>query len=84
MRKDLASAGLEYCVNGNQYRDFHMWRHLYNRTIWTSGESTKVIKDLARHEDIRTTMGYTHTTPKQLHAAVNKMAPLPILPAQKA
>ena len=78
MKRDLGEAGLLYKVERNQYRDFHQWRHLFITNAWSSGESPEVVRTLARHSDMNTTQGYSHTPNRQRHKAVNKMDELPL------
>jgi integrase len=63
------------------YADFHSLRHYFITSLERSGVSPKMAQTLARHSDIRLTLGvYTHVT---LHdqAAVIKALPGPTVPA---
>jgi integrase len=54
--------------------DFHSLRHLYISRIVRSGATPKVAQELARHCDVRLTLGrYSHTALHDLTAAVDAM-----------
>jgi integrase len=79
-RKDLESAGIPYVIDGPDgplFADFHALRHSYITLLERSGVGPKAAQTLARHGDIRLTLGrYTHTDQATLGAAVDKL-PLP-------
>ena len=80
LRKDLAAAGVPYCVqypDGPRYADFHALRHSFLTALAGSGVGVKELQELARHSTPNLTLGvYTHTRPEQLGAAVARL-PLP-------
>ncbi|MBP85270.1 MAG: hypothetical protein CMJ64_00910 [Planctomycetaceae bacterium] len=45
---------------------------------WRSDAKANVIKNLARHSDIRQTLGYSHTTEIDLRNAVDNIPELPL------
>jgi integrase len=76
---DLAAAGVSYSVPGPDgtplYADFHGLRHTYITYLANAGVSPKHAQELARHSDIRLTMGvYTHAQAGALAESVNRLA----------
>ena len=58
--------------------DIHSLRHTFLSRLGRSGASPKAMQRLARHTDIRLTIGrYTHASLLDLAGAVNRMPPLP-------
>jgi hypothetical protein len=57
----LQSDFLCYCNHDGLYADFHSMRHLLITSLERAGVSPKMAQTLARHSDIRLTLGvYTH------------------------
>lgn len=77
LRKDLAKAGVPYKVettDGPRYADFHALRHSYLSALSALGVAPKELQELARHSDVRLTLGiYTHTRIGALGASVAKL-----------
>jgi integrase len=75
--KDLKAVGIPYAVKGPDgplYADFHSLRHTYITLLTRTGVGPKEAQSLARHSDIRLTMGrYTHADKKKLAEAVGKL-----------
>ncbi|WP_172992148.1 tyrosine-type recombinase/integrase [Lacipirellula parvula] len=78
IKKDLAEAGLDYQNADGEFRDWHALRHTYVSRAWKSGAAAHVVKELARHADIRTTLSYSHNSREELRAAVDAVPQLPI------
>jgi integrase len=58
--------------------DFHCLRHTYLTRLSRSGASPKAMQELARHSDIRLTLGrYAHASLHDLGAAVRALPALP-------
>lgn len=58
-------------------KPWHCLRHSFCSELAAAGVPVPVIRELAGHEDINTTMGYVHTNKAQKHAAIarrSKMA----------
>jgi integrase len=66
---------LAYCNAAGRYADFHgATRHTYVSRIVQSGASPKVAQELARHSDVRLTLGrYAHAALHEVAAAVNDL-----------
>jgi integrase/recombinase XerC len=63
VRGDLKAAGIAQWAD----YDFHCLRHTYITTLILSGANAKAVQVLARHHDLRLTIGtYTHTTIEEL------------------
>jgi integrase len=64
---------LVYCDSAGRYADFHgATRHTYISRIVQGGATPKVAQELARHSDIRLTLGrYAHAALHDVAAAVN-------------
>lgn len=73
VKHDLKTAGIEYQNPAGEYRDLHALRHTYITRAWMSGAQPNVVQDLARHSDIRVTMGYSHTSGADLRRAVDSI-----------
>ncbi len=81
IRVDLASAGIEYEIDG-AFADFHALRHTFISNLARAGVMPNIAKELARHSTITLTMDYyTHTRLGDSAAAV---ANLPDLDGGKA
>ena len=60
IRKDLEAAGIPFCTKDGDV-DFHAaGRHSYITGLLRNGTSLVVARELARHSDVKMTMGYTH------------------------
>jgi integrase len=85
LKVDLEAAGIPYRVEGPEgplFNDFHGLRHACITSLEAAGVSVKTAQELARHSDIRLTLGrYTHKTLYDLGAAVAQLPP--IAPVQK-
>jgi integrase len=67
IRMDLKAAK----IAGWADYDFHCLRHTYITTLILSGANAKAVQVLARHHDLRLTVGtYTHTTIQELAHAL--------------
>jgi integrase len=77
LRVDLAAAGVPYCVegvNGKEFADFHALRHTFVSALAASGAGAKELQTLARHSDPRLTLGlYTHARSTELAKAVGRL-----------
>ena len=68
------------CDNAGLYADFHSFRHMYITSLERAGVRPKMAQTLARHSDIRLTLGvYTHIT---LHDQTAAVGALPGPPAE--
>jgi integrase len=72
------------CLNSDGERiDFHSLRHTYLTRLSRSGASPKAMQMLARHSDIRLTLGrYAHASLHDLGSAVNALPALPVAKPQ--
>lgn len=52
---------------------FHTLRHSFASLLVQKGVSLYVVKELLGHEDIKTTMVYSHLQPSNLREAINKL-----------
>jgi len=69
---------LTYCNDAGLYADFHSLRHLFITNLDRAGIRPKMAQTLARHSDIRLTLGvYTHVT---LHDQTTAIQALPAPP----
>ena len=74
---------LEYCNHDGLYADFHSNRHLFITSLERAGISPKMAQTLARHSDIRLTLGvYTHVGVHDQTAAIGAL-PNPRLASEK-
>lgn len=74
----LQSDFLCYANHAGLYADFHSLRHLFITNLERAGLSPKMAQTLARHSDIRLTLGvYTHV---QLHDQTAAIQSLPAPP----
>jgi len=73
-QRRLGSDFLCYCNHAGLYADFHSFRHLFITSLERAGISPKMAQTLARHSDIRLTLGvYTHVTVHDQTAAVGAL-----------
>ena len=71
---------LAYCDHAGLYADFHSCRHLFITSLERAGIRPKMAQSLARHSDIRLTLGvYTHV---ELHDQTAAIGSLPGPPEQ--
>lgn len=77
LRRDLAAAKVPYCIetiHGKRYADFHALRHSYLSALSAAGVGVKELQELARHGDVRLTLGiYTHARNESLGASVARL-----------
>lgn len=78
IKRDLTAAGISYTDDQGRYRDWHALRHSFVSRTWKSGACPNVIQRAARHQDLRTTMKYSHTTDDDLRDAAELTPRLPI------
>jgi len=66
LMRALANARLPHC-------GWHSFRHTYISELVRAGVSLPVVKELAGHKNIQTTMRYVHMTSKDLDAAAARL-----------
>ena len=65
---------LEYEDDNNRFADFHSNRHMFITNLERAGVSPRTAQTLARHSDIRLTMGiYTHIELSDQAAAIRTL-----------
>ena len=70
---------LKYCDGAGQYADFHSNRHTFITSLERAGVSPRTAQTLARHSDIRLTMGvYTHIGLQDQTAAIGSLPGPPV------
>jgi site-specific recombinase XerD len=70
----LKSDFLCYCNHDGLFADFHSMRHLFITSLERAGVSPKMAQTLARHSDIRLTLGvYTHVELPDCSAAIESL-----------
>ena len=70
---------LEYCNADGLYADFHSNRHLFITSLERVGISPKMAQTLARHSDVRLTLGvYTHVGVHDQTAAISSLPAPPV------
>ncbi|MFM9117384.1 MAG: tyrosine-type recombinase/integrase [Planctomycetota bacterium] len=70
----LQSDFLRYRNHAGLYADFHSCRHLFITSLERAGVRPKVAQMLARHSDIRLTLGvYAHAELTDQTAAINRL-----------
>lgn len=68
---------LKYKDSQNRFADFHANRHTFITNLSKANVSPKVAQELARHSDIRLTLGiYTHTNLEEKQRAVQSLPSL--------
>jgi integrase len=73
VKKDLERAGIEYKTKDG-IADFHAaGRHTYITELLRNGATLPEAKELARHSDVRMTMGYTHIGIEDQARALSKL-----------
>ncbi len=73
-RRRLGSDFLCYGNHEGLFADFHSFRHLFITSLERAGISPKMAQTLARHSDIRLTLGvYTHVTVHDQTAAIESL-----------
>jgi len=81
----LKSDFLCYCNHDSLYADFHGLRHLFITRLERAGVSPKMAQTLARHSDIRLTLGiYTHLEVNDQAAAICSLPAPPGRAAEEA
>jgi len=69
---------LRYCDGAGRFADFHSHRHTFITSLERAGISPKMAQTLARHSDIRLTMGiYTRVGLNDQTAAIRSLPPPP-------
>jgi hypothetical protein len=70
----LQSDFLCYCNHDGLFADFHSMRPLFITSLERAGVSPKMAQTLARHSDIRLTLGvYTHVEMQDRTAAIGAL-----------
>jgi integrase len=78
LKQRLKSDFLCYCNHDGLFADFHSMRHLFITSLERAGVSPKMAQTLARHSDIRLTLGvYTHVELPDCSAAIESLPPPP-------
>ena len=73
-RKRIRSDFLCYCNHDGLFADFHGLRHLFISSLERAGVTPKMAQTLARHSDIRLTLGvYTHVELDDQTAAIEAL-----------
>jgi len=71
---------LSYCDHEGRYADFHSNRHTFITSLSRNAVSPRMAQSLARHSDIRLTMGtYTHVEVDDQRAAIESLPAPPSL-----
>src|SRR3972149_10405562 len=71
----IKSDFLRYCNHDGLFADFHSMRHLFITSLDRAGVSVKMAQTLARHSDVRLTLGvYTHVELEDQTAAIGMLA----------
>jgi len=74
LKERLESDFLCYCNHDDLYADFHSLRHLFITNLERAGVTPKMAQTLARHSDIRLTLGvYTHVELHDQTAAIESL-----------
>ena len=74
LQQRLQSDFLSYQNHAGLYADFHSLRHLFVTSLARAGVSPKTTQELARHSDIRLTLGlYTHVALHDHSAAIESL-----------
>jgi len=88
MKRRTESDFLTYVNSDGEYADFHSNRHLFITSLERAGLSPKMAQTLARHSDIRLTLGvYTHVGVHDQTAAIGSLPAPPgesVGPAREA
>jgi integrase len=70
----IQSDFLRYCNHDGLYADFHSTRHRFISNLERAGVSVKMAQTLARHSDVRLTLGvYTHVELEDQTAAIGTL-----------
>lgn len=77
IRRDLEAASLAYQTDEGKFRDLHSLRHAYITRVWKAGASPIVARKMARHSDLKTTMGYSHVSPDEEREIADKLSGIP-------
>ena len=71
----IRSDFLRYCNHDGLYADLHSLRHRFISSLDRAGVSVKMAQTLARHSDVRLTLGvYTHVELQDQTAAIGMLA----------
>jgi hypothetical protein len=71
LQRRLKSDFLCYCDHDGLFADFHSMRHMFITSLERAGVRPKMAQTLARHSDIRLTLGvYTHVELDDQTAAI--------------
>jgi integrase/recombinase XerD len=74
LQRLLKSDFLCYCNHDGLFADFHSMRHLFITSLERAGVKPKMAQTLARHSDIRLTLGlYTHVELSDCIAAIESL-----------
>ena len=74
LKERLESDFLCYCNHDDLYADFHSLRHFFITNLERAGVTPKMAQTLARHSDIRLTLGiYTHVELHDQTAAIESL-----------
>jgi integrase/recombinase XerD len=74
LQRRLKSDFLCYCNHDGLFADFHSMRHLFITSLERAGVKPKMAQTLARHSDIRLTLGlYTHVELSDCTAAIESL-----------
>jgi integrase len=75
----IKSDFLRYCDDDGLFADFHGLRHLFVSSLSRAGIAPKVAQVLARHSDVRLTLGvYTHVGLDDQTAAIAALPGPPV------
>jgi len=78
IRLDLKVAGIPHRNEAGQDIDFHSLRHTFITDLFLAGVPAVVVQRLARHQDLKTTMGYSHITYASEVDAIRKLRDLTV------
>ncbi|WP_442483398.1 tyrosine-type recombinase/integrase [Aeoliella sp. SH292] len=81
VKKDLERVGIPYKTSAG-YADFHSLRHTYVSMLLGNGVSLTQTQKLARHDDVRMTIGYNNHT--DLIAQADALKSLPWTPPSES
>lgn len=77
--KRIQSDFWRYCNHNGLYADFHSQRHRFITSLDRAGVSVKMAQTLARHSDVRLTVGtYTHIELEDQTAAIGTLPGPPV------
>jgi len=73
--EDLEAAGIAHCDTAGRFFDFHALRHCTGTYLGERGVDAKIIQDIMRHADLRTTQRYLRATVVAKRAEVLRTFP---------